>query len=112
MKNLLDICLELHQANMGSHEPDVSTTEYKFQYNLLRNKIENWNEAHQSAENFDRAVRTLILTTIIECETMNSFILNSGFLGDTDRHVSKGEKILKKLDKALKSGDTNNNNPI
>jgi hypothetical protein len=86
MKNLLQICLDLHQANMGSHEPDVSTTEYKFQYNILRNKIENWNEAHQHAEKFDRAVKTLILTTIIKCETMNSFILNGEFLGDTNNN--------------------------
>ena len=82
MKNLLDICLELHQANMGSHEPDVSTTEYKFQYNILRNKIKEWKKPHYSSELFDSAVASLILATIRECELTNHKIL-----GDTEKKI-------------------------
>ena len=75
MKNLLQICLDLHQANMGSHEPDVSITDYKFQYNLLRNKIKEWEKPHYSSELFDSAVASLILATIRECELTNFKIL-------------------------------------
>ena len=81
MKNVLDICLDLHQFNMGSHEPDMSDTEYRTQYNLLVEKHKNWKNPNKHSIMFDNATKSLILATILECDMMNVDII----IGDTDK---------------------------
>ncbi len=64
-ENILNTCLELHQANTGSHQPDVSEADYTEKYNFLLKRIQEWKPMESI---FDEAVLTLMLVTIKECE--------------------------------------------
>lgn len=69
--NILDVCLELHQANTGSHEPDISEEEYRKKYDFLIERIQKWKSPHPKSAVFDFSVTTLILATLRECELRN-----------------------------------------
>ena len=69
MLDLLQCCQDLHQANTGSHEPDMSAADYKEKYFYLSKKLDEWKSSNAMAEVFDDAVLHLVKATIIECDT-------------------------------------------
>ena len=69
--NILNVCLELHQANTGSHEPDMSKEEYRKKYDFLMERIKKWTPPHPKSSLFDSSVATVILATLKECDLKN-----------------------------------------
>ena len=67
--DLLQCCQDLHQANTGSHRPDMDDADYKEKYFYISKKLDEWKPPHAKAVVFDDAVLHLVKATIMECDT-------------------------------------------